>query len=440
MPVDPVRDAAVDVLLRVSERHMQLDAALDRTLRRRENLSPRGRRFLSQLVYGSVRHWRLLDHAVQPLLRQPLGEMPPPMQWVLRLGVFQSLFCDQVTHPAMVHTSVDLARKRGHAGLAKLANAVLRRAPKRLEDVALPAESDLPQWLAVRYSLPDWLVTQWLEQFGEDAPALCAACNRAAPVAIRVNTLRTTPDDLAPRLEKAGFAAVSATPVPEELTLVEAASPVRSKLFQEGLFMVQDAASMLPAHVLEPEPGERVLELCAAPGGKTTHLAAYTGDAAHIIGLDQSAARLGMGQENAARLGIGSIRWVAGDGRQSPLRGPFDRVLLDAPCSGLGTLRRHPDLKWRLQPEAIGRLAQQQADLLRAAMSHCKIGGVVVYAVCTVTPQETTAIAEAVLRTGAATAEDGPDWLSTWQLETGQYRTLPTNGGWDGFFLIRLRR
>ncbi|MBN2310156.1 MAG: 16S rRNA (cytosine(967)-C(5))-methyltransferase RsmB, partial [Candidatus Hydrogenedentes bacterium] len=218
MPVDATRDAAIDVLLRVFERDAYLDVSLDKTLRRKD-LPERGRRFLTQLVYGTVRHKLLCDHILTPLLRQPLDKLPPAIHVILRMGVFQALFCNQVTFPAMVHTSVDLAKKRGHAGTARLVNAVLKRAPQTLDSVTLPdPEADPVGYLRVRYSMPRWLVRTWLDEMGfERTRQWCELTDEPAPTTLRANGLCTTLDELIAGLAKAGCVAESRTCVPEEV-------------------------------------------------------------------------------------------------------------------------------------------------------------------------------------------------------------------------------
>lgn len=441
MPVDIVRDAAVDVLLRVYERGMRVDAALDKTLRRRA-FPDRGRRFMTQLVYGTVRHTALADHVLRGLCNQPLEQLPTPVRVVLRMAVFQSLFCNQVTHPAMVHTSVELVKRRSHAGLARVANAVLRRAPQHLDAVRLPDPAARPaaHW-ATRYSLPEWLVERWIAEWGpEGAEALCRFTDAPAPTSIRVNTARVSVAALQERLERSGIATRKATPVPEELTLESEAPLHKSKWFQQGLFLVQDPASMLPPHLLEPRDGERVLDLCAAPGGKTSHLAQIAPGAA-ICAADTDPRRIAGVVENTDRLGFPTPWRVAADGRRPPFApAAFDAVLVDAPCSGLGTLRRHPELKLRIQPEDIDRLAALQRDLLRSAIALCQNGGRVVYSVCTFTPQETVEVVQSVLAEGGVGLEDGPEFLEPWKIAPGQYRTASPHPALDGFFLTRLRK
>jgi len=442
MPVDLVRDAAVDVILRVFTRGVFLDASLDKTIRRKK-LSDRGRRFLTHLSYGTVRHRMLCDHVLARLCRDPLEQLPPPILAILRMAVYQGIFLNQVTQPAMVHTSVELAKRRGHAGLARLVNAVLRRAPASLDDVVLPDPGEDPvAYLSLRYSTPVWLLERWREEFGEtEAAALCAACCEQAPASLRVNTLKTSVEELSENLGKAGLLLEKRTGIPEELTLLEGMPPFRSKWFQGGHFIAQDPASLLPPHLLEPQSGERVLDLCAAPGGKTTHIAQLTEDKAFLVAMDAQNRKLGLVRENAERLGMESIRLLAGDGTAPPLRpGSFDRVLVDAPCSGLGTLRRHPDLKWRMNQEAITRLAAQQRDLLLSAVELCKTGGVIVYSVCTFTREETRDLVRDLAAQTPLELENGPELLNSWNIAPGQYQTLPTGGVLDGFFLTRFRK
>lgn len=441
MPVDPVRDAAVDVLLRVFERNVYLDASLDKT-QRRKKLSERGRRFLGMLVYGTVRHRTLCDYILQQHCHQPLNELPLPVLIILRMAVYQSLFCDQVTPPAMVHTSVDLARARTHAGLGRMVNAVLRRIPQTLEAAGLPdPEQDLPKFLKIRYSIPKWLVRQWIGQFGEEgAAALCAASDTPADSILRVNTLKTTKAALLGNLEKSGCLVADDVPLPDALRVVQGGGLSRTKWFQQGHFFLQDTASMLPALLLEPKPGDRVLDMCAAPGGKTTHLAELSGGNARIVAMDASRRRLWKVLENIERLETPGIALICGDGAAPPLQGGFDRILVDAPCSGLGTLRRHPDIKWRMTPESITELGAIQRDLLRSAVKLCKNGGTIVYSVCTFTPEETAAVVQPLLDEGAITPEDGQEYLNSWKTALGMYQSLPSNGAWDGFFLTRFRK
>lgn len=441
MPVDLVRDAAIDVIGRTLERGMHLDRALDKTLRRK-NFGDRGRRFLTQLAYGTVRHKVLCDYVLQPICDQPLDKLPPAIWHILRMAVFQSLFCNQVTRPAMVHTSVDLAKRRGHAGLGRMTNAVLRRVPETIDAISFPdPETDLDAFLRIRYSMPKWLVALFINQYGhEQARVLCALSQEQAPTMLRANTAKISRDKLVEDLNRLEIPAVAFAAIPEAIIVDKVSGVLKSKRFQEGYFLIQDGASMLPAHLMEPQPGERVLDLCAAPGGKTTHLAQLADDQAFVVAADVASYKLEKVAENAERLGLSSIRMLIQKGESPALTGEFDRVLVDAPCSGLGTLRRHPDLKWHIKPEDPAKLALQQAELLRSGIRLCKNGGVIVYAVCTFTKQETVDVVQAILSEGLVEPDDGPEYLKTWQVAQGQYQTNPVDAALDGFFLMRFRK
>lgn len=442
MPVDPVRDAAIDVLLRVFDRAVHLDESLDKTIRRKAP-ADRGRRFLTYLCYGTVRHRSLSDHVLQDLCHQPLDKLPSPILTILRMAIFQSLFCTQVTKPAMVHTSVELAKARGHAGLARMVNAILRKAPESLDAIRFPDKTDAPlNYLRLRYSMPRWIIREWSEVYGvEQAEELCRISNEEAPLSLRMNALSGAIPAILKRVQASGLTVESISALPEALICHDGmATLLRSKAFQEGYVSPQDLASMLPAHLMEPKAGECVLDMCAAPGGKAAHMAALSHNETHIAALEPMRRRVYPLQDTVARLGA-RVVVLRGDGLQPPfVDGGFDGVLVDAPCSGLGTLRRHPDLKWNMHPEAIERLARQQEALLRSAIRLCKNGGRVVYSVCTFNRRETLDVIQAVLQDAPVGLEDGPELLNQWRVETGQYRTEPVASAWDGFFLTRLRK
>ncbi len=441
MPVDPVRDAAIEALLRIETRGAHVEEAIDRKIRRAK-LSDRGRRFFTQLVYGTLRNDRLCQHAIETRLTQPFSGLPAPIQTILRMGAFQALFCGQVTFPAMVHTSVELAKKHGHAGTARLTNAVLKRIPQTLDAIPLSdKDSKGAEWLALRYSLPQWLVSSWLTQFGaEKAEQICLASASEPPLSLRANVRLLNREALAKRLASANCLTEPVEPFPEALRYLDGPPPQRLSLFRSGHFSIQDCGSMAAVHLLAPDPAACVLDICAAPGGKSTHLAECIGPEGRVIAMDLQPRRLRSLQQQATRLGHPGIHAVAGDGSAAPFEGPFDYVLLDAPCTGLGTLRRHPDLKRRAGPEDAARLAETQRALLRSAIALCKDDGVIVYSVCTFTQEETEDVIKPILAERQVLLEDGPEWLMPWKTHRGQYRILPRADGPDGFFLTRLRK
>ncbi len=442
MAVDPVRAGAISILLRVLNEGKHTDVLLDRKLSR-GRFSPQGGRFLTHLVYGVVRHKLLCDHVLSGICEQPLDQLPPPVLMVLRMGVYQQFFCDNVTRPAMVHTSVDLAKHHSHPGLARLVNAVLRRVPDTLDAVSLPDRHEhFMEYLRVRYSMPRRLVRRWIHLYGQEgAERFCAACNIPAPMTLRVNTLLTDSATLAGNLKKAGIAVSRPCEALEALQVEGTGNPLKTPWFKRGHFMVQDLASMLPAHLAAPKQGTRALDLCAAPGGKTTHLAALSNNEACIVAQDRYWGRLARIRENCARLGVSGVHTVCADGLEPPFReAVFDVVLVDAPCSGLGTLRRHPEIKWRTEEALPARLAEGQRAMLRKAVEVCKNGGLIVYSVCTLTPEETTDVVSDIAGGGVCLLEDGPESFDTWKIAQGQYQTNPADAAWDGFFLTRFRK
>ena len=443
MPVDPVRDAAIETLLRVFEKGANTNQAIERTISRKgARLSSRGRRFLTHLVYGTSRYVNLADYVLKDLLNQPIKQLPFPILLILRMGVYQTLFLDTVTFPSMVHTSVDLAKKQGHAGTARLVNAVLKRIPQTLEDVTFPDKNeDLGYYLSIRYSLEKWLCNRWIEEYGaEQAEAMCAASNEEASATIRVNTTITTREKLLESLKRLDLLAIADPVIPDAISLIKCAPPLRSKIFQEGHFYIQDAASMLPPHLLEPQAGDRILDMCASPAGKSTHVAQLTDNGAFVIANDMGGRNYWRMQENIDRLQLKNIHLTIADATALPFTGPFDRVLLDAPCTGMGTFRRHPELKYRMGPKAPRRLGKKQLALLRSAIEVCKNGGLIVYSVCTFSAEETEDLATIITGELPVSLEDGPVWLDTWKISKGQYKILPGNGPLDGFYLMRLRK
>lgn len=442
MPVDPVRDSAVDLLLRILNENRHADVLIDRKLKR-GNFSPQGARFLTNLVYGVVRHKLLCDHVLRGLCEQPLDQLPDPVLMILRMGVFQQLFCNNVTRPAMVHTAVDLAKRRSHVGLARVVNAVLRRVPDSLEDIALPnRDKEFAEYLRVRYSMPRWMVRLWIQLYGEaGAERFCAASAEPAPMTLRVNTRLTDSTALAANLEKAGITVSIPCEGLEALQVENGGNPLKTRWFKEGHFMVQDLASMLAGRLIEPEPGDLVLDACAAPGGKATHIAALSGDQACIIAQERFFGRIAKIRDNCARLSLNGVHPVCGDALQPPFQaGVFDKILVDAPCSGLGTLRRHPEIKWRTETGTAKQLATVQCAMLRKAVQLCKNGGLIIYSVCTLTPEETVGVVSEITGDGACYPEDGPELFNTWKTAKGQYQTNPSNAAWDGFFLTRFRK
>jgi 16S rRNA (cytosine967-C5)-methyltransferase len=405
------RQVAFRVVRRVFEQGAYADRALHGEAR---GLQRRDRAFAQQLAFGTVQRRASLDFLVEALAR-PVRTLDAPVLAALRLGLYQLVFLDGVPEHAAINESVELAK--GHAGKGghKLVNAVLRRAAA--ERPALPADST-PQGAAVAHSVPLWIVEAWWERFGEqETRALLEASNRPAELALRANPLRGATRDGV--LDALGVPA-HAAPDPElpEALVVEGPLELHAHpLWADGQVTAQSRASMLVARTLAPEPGDRVLDLCAAPGGKTTHVAALMGDEGEVVAVERHPGRAAALERTCERLGAGSVRVEVADAcSPRPAGELFDRVLVDPPCSGLGTLQAHPDLRWRATPEGVRRLAAEQARILDVAHRALRPGGRIVYATCTLSDAENAA----VLARSALTV-------------TGPRVTLPSRDGTDGF-------
>lgn len=333
-----------------------------------------------------------LDWAVGRFSTKAHRRQSVKLKNLLRLGAYQILFLDRVPASAAVNESVRLARTLGEKTIAGFVNAVLR-AMTRAETIPLPDPAEDPiLYISVKHSHPEWLVKRWLPRLGpERTVALCAANNEIPPVTVRVNPLKTTRDALADELKRVGIDVTLCRVSSSGLMLRGVANLTELPAYQRGDFYVQDEAAQLIGFAVAPKPGERILDGCAAPGGKSTHLAELMGDRGEVVAADAGAKRLERIVENARRLGLASIRPVAADlTRDLAALGdrPYDRILVDAPCSGLGILRRNPDAKWYKTEAVIGRMAALQTKILDKVAPLLKHGGALVYSTCTTEPEE----------------------------------------------------
>jgi 16S rRNA (cytosine967-C5)-methyltransferase len=413
------RQVAHAVLGRVFDEGAYTDRAF-RGEADRAGLDPRDRALAQQLAYGAVQRRLTLDHMIGKFSSRPAKKLDPGVRDALRLGLLQLFFMDGIADHAAVSESVELAKGRGGE---KLVNAVLRRAQRegrRLLDSMNDAE---PGRAAVKHSHPEWLVRMWWKELGADETrALLVRDNEPPESAVRVNTLKASPDSL-----ELPVASHPAPDLPEGRVLDAPLDLHGTREFERGELMPQSRASMRVARVLDPQPGERVLDLCAAPGAKTTHIAALMEGRGEVVAVEAHAGRAKALEENALRLGASNVRVVVGDAAD-PVGGEFDRVLLDPPCSDLGTLQSRPDVRWRKDPELIERVAAGQAALLETAAAQVRPGGVLVYSTCTISARENEDQMAAFLNTH-------PEFSAAEQLSL-----LPHRDGTDGFFIARLER
>lgn len=431
--VAPARACAYAVVRRVFEGGAWADRALHGEARRLR-LDARDLALAMQLSYGTVQRVATLDHVIKALTRRSPDKLDRPVLAALRLGVFQLTYLDRVPAHAAVGESVELAKLDAPRG-AGLVNAVLRRATREARPLVAKLRDTTPEQAALAHSHPEWIAELWFDALGApDARALMAANNEPAETVLRANTLRTTAPELLARL------GIEAELDGDALILDGAFDAFSSSEWENGLLMPQSRAAMAVARVLDPQPGERVLDLCAAPGGKTTHLAALMRNEGEIVAVEKHPGRADSLRKTAARMGATIVDVHTGDAANPHATG-FDRVLADPPCSDLGTLASRPDARWRKagRPQA---LAELQQAILQAGAAALRPGGTLVYSTCTISPAENEHVVSAFL---AGHPEFSVDDLGTelplWKHPTmpQHLQTLPHRDRTDGFFIARLR-
>jgi len=420
--VSPARACALRVIRRVFEQGAYADRALAAEA---AGLEPRDRALAMALAYGSVQRRATLDHVAAQLTDRRLERLDAPVLAVLRLGLFELLYLGGAAEHAAVNESVELV-KGLRPRAAGLANAVLRRASREGPGILAGLDDHSPEAAAVLHSVPGWLAGQWWDELGaEEARALLRVINEPAESALRANTLVATASTVAAALPVASRLAPG---LPEGLVLDGPFDVERSELWATGAVQPQSRASMLVSRILDPAAGDRVLDLCAAPGGKTTHLAALMEDTGEIVAVERHPGRAAALERTVTRMRTTCVRVEVGDAAGQRTDGVFDRILVDPPCSGFGTLQSRPDLRWRRQPESIPELAALQARILAAAARALAPGGVLVYSVCTISRAESEDVIDAFLRDHGEFTGDR------------RVQLLPHRDGTDGFFIARLLR
>jgi 16S rRNA (cytosine967-C5)-methyltransferase len=412
-----------------------LDATFDR---RTAVLDARDRRWTRELVYGMLRKRGRIDALLSDRVRGGLGRLDPDLLDLLRLGAYQLLEMGSVPAYAAIAQTVELAKERAGIGAGKLANAVLRRLDRERDALALPAAGDPIDALSTEFSHPQWLVARWIDRWGmEETRRLLASNNTEPPIVARpVHVVR---EQLEAALEESGVQTADAPLVADSLVLTQPV-PALTEMgaFKRGLFHIQDPAATLVTRYAAIDPGATVVDLCAAPGGKAVELARTAGV---VVASDVSPHRLQRVRESVTRLELDNLFVVAGDARAPAVRAA-DVVLLDAPCTGTGTMRRHPDARWRLKPSDLAVMTSLQWMLLASAATIVKPGGLLVYSTCSLEPEENDAPIDRFLASHAdwTLEPPPPDTVPDAVLDQGRLRVLPQRHGADGAFAARLRR
>ncbi|HOJ51047.1 MAG TPA: 16S rRNA (cytosine(967)-C(5))-methyltransferase RsmB [Syntrophales bacterium] len=434
-----VRAVATSILSEVEKQGAFAEELLDFQLKAGVIQDERDRRLLTELTYGTLRMRGTCDYILKHHLRGWSG-LPVTTQNILRLAVYQLLFTDRIPPYAVVNEAVDLTKKLAPAQ-AKLVNAVLRKILSRRREDWLPEETTYNlTFISARYSHPPWLVNRWVKRWGwDEALKLCKANNSTPPVTLRVNTLKATREEAKARLLREGFS-VSATPLsPDGLIVAGPTGRLReSQAFEEGWVLYQDEASQLVSYLVSPAPGEELLDLCAGQGGKTFHLAALMKNEGKILATDNQAEKLNRLLKEAAKFGVSIVEVKPIDTTGPPsgdLRDRFDRILVDAPCSGTGTLRRAPEIKWRLQAKDLAHFARIQGRMLNFAARCVKKGGFIIYSTCSLMAEENEEVIASFLKQNDNFHFVPPsDALVKVVGQDGLFRTFPHLHGTDGFF------
>lgn len=440
-PRQIVFNALYEIIIKDAYAEVARDRALGKT-----SFTSQDQGFVSELIYGIVRRQRTLDALIDQFASKPASQQPPKLRLILLIGLYQLRYLTQVPDSAAVDTSVELAKTNGLGKLSGVINGLLRNYSRKQETNADPLTlpDDPIQRLGIFYSFPDWIIKLWWEEFGEEsAIALAQWFNQAPNIDLRINPLQTTQEAVEKAFTEAEIN-YSRLPIPYGLRLGSRVGNIQ-KLpgFEEGWWTVQDYSAQLVSYLLNPQSGETIIDACAAPGGKSTHIAELMQNQGIIYSCDRASSRLKKVTQNAQRLKLNSIQTCVGDVRElSQFQASSDRVLVDAPCSGLGTLHRRTDLRWRQTPENLLQLAQLQQEILTVAATWVKPNGILVYATCTINPLENEDVIQAFLA-------NHPQWQIVPPAEnfpapslvspSNYLKILPTEHNSDGFFMVKLK-
>jgi len=441
------RELAVSILIE-AQRGSYGNLALNKHLT--PDISAKDRAFVTELVYGVLKYRLLLDHIISQFSKLELSKMSQDVLNILRTGVYQMMFMDKVPIFAAVNESVDLVKKMKNPGAARFVNAVLRNADRGRDNITYPDPVNQPMdYLSVYYSFPRWMVERWIKSYGFGFTAdLCEAFNRRPLACIRINTLKANKQQLRSMLEREGVKVKPGLWL-EEALYVEGTPQFRQlQSFRDGLFQPQDESSMMASQALGAARGDKILDVAAAPGGKTTHIAQIMENTGSITAWDIHPHRVELIKQNCRRLGTDIVDAQVWDSRVPDRQKAeqFDKVLVDAPCSGLGVIRRKPDIKWSKKPEDIIALSAEQRKILQICSQYVKKSGILVYSTCSIEPEENRQIVETFLENNNDFVYDDirpyvPGKLAgELKAPFGWIQLYPNIHKVDGFFVARLKR
>jgi 16S rRNA (cytosine967-C5)-methyltransferase len=440
-----VREAALEILISIEKNQAYSNLLLNKVIEK-HSFSRKDAGLLTEIVYGTIQRRDTLDFYLKPFIKK----QNKLQQWVsilLRLSVYQMIYLDRVPAHAVIYEAVEIGKKRGHKGIASMVNGVLRTIQRegvpKLEDIKDPIER-----LALETSHPLWLVKRWVSQYGyEETKKMCKINLQPPEQTARTNSNRLSRDTLMERLKSEGFQVEKGTVSPYAVKSLKG-NLAHSQAFAEGLLTIQDESSMLVADALGVEEGNQVLDCCAAPGGKTTHIAELLHNTGMVVSLDLHEHKVKLIQEQVERLSLSNVTTKVMDSRNVHLHfqeESFEKILVDAPCSGFGVIRRKPDIKYAKNEDDITNLANIQLSILNAAAPLLKKGGTLVYSTCTIDKEENEDVVNAFLQSHPDFTRDitlierMPEPVKPF-VQNGQVQILPHYFGSDGFYIASLRK
>lgn len=437
------RELAAKVLQEVYGKQAYANIAMNRVLASAD-ISALDRRFVTELVYGTIKATNTLDWVIGNFVNRPLSKIAPMILYIMRLACYQIMYMDKVPASAACNEAVELSKKYTHVGTVKFVNGVLRAIIRGKEQLQFPdLETQPVQHIALKYHHPEWLVKLWLKEFGQEATIeLCTANNQAPNMSIRVNTLKVDKARLIELLAKDGIQVQESKYADDGLIVTSMEKPLaQSETFKQGLWQIQDESSMLVAQILAAKPGSTVIDVCAAPGGKSTHIAQYLQNKGKVLAFDIYEHKLDLIRENSARLGINILQTSLHNATIyiEQLDNSADYVLVDAPCSGLGVLRRRADARWRKQAAELNALPELQLAILKNAARYLKSGGRLVYSTCTIRKEENQDIINRFLETQPEFERELIVHPAQ-HTSVGEINLYPHIDGVDGFYIVSLRK
>jgi len=444
--VDKVREEALKIIIKIFDDKSYSNILLKNL---KQKYSPLDRAFITEIVYGTVK-WKLkIDYIINSLSKIKVEKISASILNILRMGIYQIGFMDKVPQPAAVNECVKLAKKYGNAGAAKYVNAVLRNYCRNMECINFPErDSDAVKYMSVMYSYPEWIVKTLIDEFGKEfTEEYLIASNAIPPLTVRVNNLKIDKNILKEILSQKGIEVFEGAYIDDALVLKGVSGIENLEEYKKGYLTVQDESSMIAALVLDPKPGEFIMDVCSAPGTKATYFGELMNNKGRIISGDINESKLKLVRDNCSRLGITIVETLKNDASKTmpEFLGKADKVLVDAPCSGLGIMRKKPEIRWNRGIMDLKAIQAIQLSIINASSKYVKTGGVLVYSTCTILKNENLGIVNNFISNNKDFVLEDishfiPDKLKKESSEKGYIELYPHIDGIDGFFIARLRK